>query len=61
MFLLNCTQVENQIYNEGEMLFLSIIEVVCKDMSSEKRARNERKMQMSPNNIGLCTGYIPWK
>ena len=46
--LLNCTQVENQIYNEGEMLFLSIIGVICGDMRSEKRARNERKMQISP-------------
>lgn len=30
------------------MLFLSIIEVICKDMRSEKRAENERKMQISP-------------
>lgn len=42
--LLNCTQVENQICNEREMLRLSII---CGDTSSEEEPRNEGKMQMS--------------
>lgn len=58
--LLNCTQVENQIYNEGEMLVLSIIEVICKiwDM---KRSPEWKKNANQSNNIGLCTGYIPWK
>ena len=58
--MLNCTQVEYQIYNEGEMLFLSIIEVICEDMRSEKVPRMKEKCK-SVNNVGLGTGYIPWK